>query len=125
MDRQKRPLLPVFFALTSALAVIAGPGLLGDAVDDVEGRLERRHYPITLQRRAGHEKTQQGRSSCLALDPVELGCIPGELHKPDALLDVVLIRLFMPLDAGADLGLFVAPLRRCQEITGQITRMAI
>ena len=45
----------------------------------------------------------------MALAPVELGSIPGELYEADALLDVVLVRLLVPLDPGADLGLFLAP----------------
>ena len=43
-------------AYTDALFRIVGPGLLGDAIDNVEGRLEGRHRPITLQRRSATKK---------------------------------------------------------------------
>jgi hypothetical protein len=45
---RRAPFCLFFYAFTGAPAAIASPNLLGDSVDDIKGRLERRHHAIAV-----------------------------------------------------------------------------
>jgi hypothetical protein len=114
---RRRTFCQYFCAFTVGLAPGAGLGLLSYSLDDVDGRLESRDHLIILEDRAGQDEAQKSRPFGLSLVPVELGSIPDDLHEPDALLDVVLVSLFMPLDPGLDLD--TGPQQGRRDLAGQ------